>query len=100
MGKDTVSNEYKLTLLKYKQQWKQKNKTVKNYGEVNGNRSASLKGTRIRECQAVTSIAGHSRQKLSKKLRKRHLFDNYFSAFRKMQDALFTCYSNHDVTIT
>lgn len=31
---------------------------------------------------------------------KTDLFHNYFSAFRKKQDALFTCYSDNDITIT
>lgn len=48
----------------------------------------------------MTSIAGHSRQKLSKIQKKTDLFGNYFSAFRKMQDALVTCYSDNDITIT
>lgn len=77
-----------------------KKNSKKNYDEVYGNRSSSLNGTIIRECQTMTSIAGHSRQKLSKIQKKTDLFGNYFSAFRKMQDALVTCYSDNDITIT
>ena len=39
--------------------------TLKSYGEVYDNRTSSLNGTRISECQAMTSVTGHSRQKLS-----------------------------------
>lgn len=47
----------------------------------------------------MTSTVGHSRQKLPKNPEKDR-FDNYFSAFRKMQGALFTCYSHKDTTMT
>lgn len=71
-------------------------KPVKNYAEIYGNRSSSLNGAR--ESQAIISIAGHSRQKLSKKSEKDRFISQLLVHIWK--DARFTCYSDNGITRT
>lgn len=58
-------------------------KTPENYSEVYDNRSSSLNGTRERECQAMISIAGHSRQKISKNSGKDRLISQLLLRIQK-----------------